>query len=150
MNEILNALNNKLIVGGIFCDLEKTFDCVSHDMLLSKLETCRITGIDNEPYYSYLKDGHQRVVIYNKTRHGTFSNWALIVHVIPQRFVLGPLLFLLYMNDLPQFINNKSMPILFAYDTSILFTHSKPTEFNSSTYTVLESRSAWFKKNYPS
>jgi len=45
-NEILNALNNKLIVGGIFCDLEKAFICVNHDRLISKLETCGITGID--------------------------------------------------------------------------------------------------------
>jgi hypothetical protein len=46
MNEILNALNNKLIVGGIVCDLEKAFIYVNHDRLISKLETHRITGID--------------------------------------------------------------------------------------------------------
>jgi Reverse transcriptase (RNA-dependent DNA polymerase). len=47
MNEILTALNNKLIVGGIFCDLEKAFNCVNHDKLISKLETYEITGIKN-------------------------------------------------------------------------------------------------------
>jgi len=50
MNEILSALNNKLIVGGIFCALEKAFDCVNHDILISKLDTYGITGIDTEPY----------------------------------------------------------------------------------------------------
>lgn len=69
MNEILNALNNKLIVGDIFCDGEKAFDCVDHDMLLSKLETCAITGKDKELYHSYLKGRYQRVLIDNKTHH---------------------------------------------------------------------------------
>jgi hypothetical protein len=48
MHEILNTLNNKLIVGGIFCDLEKAFECVNHALLLSKLETCGITSKDRE------------------------------------------------------------------------------------------------------
>ena len=47
-------MNNKLRVGGIFCDLEKAFDCVNHDMLLSKLEFYAITGRDNVLYKSYL------------------------------------------------------------------------------------------------
>ena len=46
VNEILHVLNNKLILGGIFCDLEKAFFCVNHDRLIMKLETYRITGID--------------------------------------------------------------------------------------------------------
>ena len=46
-NEILKALNNKLIVGGIFCHLEKASDCVNRAILLSKLELYRITGRDN-------------------------------------------------------------------------------------------------------
>jgi hypothetical protein len=107
--------NNELIVGGIFCDLEKAFNCVNNNILLLKLETYEITGKDRELYHSYLKDRYQRVLIYNMTHHyRTLSNWALITHRVPQGYVLGPLLFLLYMTDLPQIINNISTPILFA------------------------------------
>ena len=66
------------------------------------------------------------------------SNWVLIKDGIPQDSVLGPLLFRLYVNDLPMIINNKSIPILFAGETSILFIHSSITEFNINTHTVSE------------
>jgi hypothetical protein len=124
-NEGVNAMNNRLIVGGIFCDLKKTFDCVNHDILLSKLEVYGITGKDKELYQSYLKGRYQRVSIYNKTHHSsTLSTWALIKYGVPQGSIPGPLLLLLYMNDLPKCINDISIPILFADDTSILFAHS--------------------------
>jgi len=96
--------NNELIVGGIFCDLEKAFNCVNNDILLLKLETYEITGKDRELYHYYLKDRYQRVLIYNVTQHyRTLSNWALITHRVPQGYILGPLLFLLYMIDLPHY-----------------------------------------------
>jgi hypothetical protein len=65
-NEVVNAMNNRLIVGGIFCDLKKVFDFVNHDILLSKLEIYGITGKEKELYQSYLKGRYQRVSIYNK------------------------------------------------------------------------------------
>jgi hypothetical protein len=47
IHDILSALSNKLSVAGIFCDMEKAFDCVNHDMLLSKLEFYELTGKDS-------------------------------------------------------------------------------------------------------
>ena len=44
LNEMLTAMNNKQMVGGIFCDLRKAFDCLNHDILLEKLELCGISG----------------------------------------------------------------------------------------------------------
>jgi hypothetical protein len=63
INDILSALNDRLIVGGIFCDLAKTFDCVNHDILLAKLNFYEITGKANEWIKSYLKNRYQRVEI---------------------------------------------------------------------------------------
>jgi hypothetical protein len=59
-----------------------------------------------------------------------------------------PLLFLWYIIDLSQFVNNKSTPILFEDNTSILFIHSDTTELNSNTHTVFETINTWFKNNY--
>jgi len=99
--EILNAMNNKLLVGGIFCDLEKAFDCVNHDILLSKLKFYGINDKDLQVYQSYLDNRYCRTAIYNDSGNSNeVSDWASVRHVVSQGSILGPLLFLLYINDL--------------------------------------------------
>jgi exoribonuclease II len=62
--EILNAVNNKLLVGAIFCYLEKAFDCVNHDILLSKLKCHGISDKDCGLYHSYLDNRFCRLTNY--------------------------------------------------------------------------------------
>jgi len=144
-NEILNALNNKLSIGGIFCDLEKAFDCVNHKILLTKLEFYGITGNHYKLYKSYLMGRYQRTMLYNENVNITSSTWSKVEHGVPQGLVLGSLLFLIFINDLPKFINDKSVPLLFAYDTSILVFHPNPWFFYKTINTVFQTLNDLFK-----
>ena len=147
INEVLSALNNKQIVGGMFCDLIKAFDCVNHDILITKIENYGIIGKGKELFQSYIKGRYQPILIDNKTSHNTtVLNWAMIKNGVPQSSILGPILFLLYINDLPAVINKKTIPVLFADDTSILFTHCNTMEFHVNIDTVFGNVNTWFKK----
>jgi len=75
IDHILNALNNKLMVGGIFCDLQKAFDCIDHNILLAKLEFYGITGTTYRLIKSYLQGRYQRVVLNNYSPQ-PYSHWG--------------------------------------------------------------------------
>jgi len=77
-------MNYKLLVGGIFCDLEKAFDCVDHGIVLSKLKFYEINGKDFVPYQSYLDNKYFRTAIYDSNNGIRVLSWAKVGHGVPQ------------------------------------------------------------------
>ena len=93
---------------------------------------------------AYLGKRYCRTGIYNdKENSNKVSNWAKVRHGVPQGSILGSLLFILYINDLPKITNKTSSPITFADDTSILFTHSNLIDFNKNISIVFTTLNKW-------
>ena len=113
INHIHEAIKNKEHVLGIFIDLSKAFDTIDHKILLSKLENYGIRENAHSLLKSYLSDRKQYVTIL-----GEKSELLNVLYGVPQGSCLGPLLFLIYINDLCRVSKNNEF-ILFADDTNI-------------------------------
>ena len=100
---------------GVFIDLQKAFDTVNHSILLKKLEHYGVRGTAFSWFSSYLSDGKQYVSV-----NGHNSDHLKILCGVPQGSVLGPLLFLIYTNDLPN-VSKLLCFYLFADDTNIYY-----------------------------
>ena len=146
-NSILTAMNNNLIVGGIFCDLQKAFDCVNHKILLDKLEFYGIEGKFRTLIESYLTSRHQRVALGNITDSNNSSKWDVIKCGVPQGSILGPLFILFYINALPKILNKDNNMVPFVDDTSIIITDTNKLDFNISINQTFQGTNTWFNVN---
>ena len=126
--QINDTIDKGDIAVGVFVDFQKAFDTVNHTILLKKLEHYGVRGIANDWFASYLQNREQYVSI-GKVN----SDISHIAHGVPQGSVLGPLLFLIYINDLNQCIYFSTVRH-FADDTNLLYTVnlSKPRNRNQT------------------
>ena len=116
IDEITKALDEEKYAVSLFLDLSKAFDTVNHSILLSKLDLYGIPGNANQWFRSYLSNRKQKVFV-----NGVESNFLLVNSGVPQGSILGPFLFLVYINDFEKATNYFSLR-LFADDTSLTAT----------------------------
>ena len=140
--KVYNALNQKpsLQTLAIFIDLKKAFDTVDHDILLKKMDHYGIRGISNKWFENYLKDREQFVSV-----HGIDSDTQKIVCGVPQGSILGPLLFLLFINDLPN--ATEFFTLLFADDTTFQISGHDMNFLFQNANMELKKASTWFETN---
>lgn len=115
VDQIIDEIDNKKIVGALFLDLKKAFDTLNHTILLDKLEMYGIRGIANNIIRSYLENRKQFVHV-----NGVYSSLKPINIGVPQGSNIGPILFLAYINDLGN-LRLHGVPRLFADDTALFY-----------------------------
>ena len=140
----LSAINHNNIVGAVYLDFTKAFDFVDHDILLSKLGIYLKSHPSLLFFESFLKNRTQCVFT-----NGTFSSEQLIRYGVPQGSILGPLLFCIFINDLPLCLSDPNVSCdLFADDTSLHCSASTITDVQNSLQKSLNNVAEWCKDNF--
>ena len=139
----LKAINERKLVGCAMIDFRKAFNLVDHELLLRKLHIYKFDESSLSWFKSYLDNRTQQVVINNSS-----SSSGDVVCGVPQGSILGPLLFLLFINDLPLSLKNSSVSVdLYADDTTLYYIASDKAVLESNLQKALNIVRAWCLEN---
>ena len=141
VEQISTAIDHKLCTVGIFVDLKKAFDTLNASVLLSKLEHVGVRGIAHQWLKSYLTNRKQFVYVKENS-----SNYSNVIHGVPQGSILGPILFLIYINDIVNVSDNVDF-ILFADDTNLFKSGNKLANVCDELCQELRKLHTWFNIN---
>lgn len=141
LEDLYSRINRGGVAAAAFCDLSKAFDCVSHKILLRKLHSYGFRGVALSWFESYLAGRHQRVFMKSGYSGSRSIDWG-----VPQGSVLGPTLFLLFINDLPT-LDISGRFTLFADDTTVLWHCKDLASLNVSVSDDIKKIRAWCDAN---
>ena len=133
-------MDNGEVTAVVFLDLAKAFNMVRHS-LLEKLQAIRVRNTESDWFKSYLHDHQQRVVF-----NGTISTDRPVTCGIPQGSALGPLMFLIYINYLPDAVKHSKIN-MFADDTAIFLNRNKSNDIERKLNSDLQSITMWLEAN---
>ena len=139
-NHIAHELNSKKFCIGVFLDLKKAFDVVSHNILLKKLEKLGIKGLTLKWFESYLSNRKQCVEI-----GGVSSSSKNLDISVLQGSILGPILFLCFINDLS--LSTVLLALLFSDDTIVLASGYNLPDLINHVNEELQKLANWFRAN---
>ena len=129
----------------VFLDIRRAFDSINHEILLNKMNlNFGISGNALKWFDSYIKDREQQCIV-----NGQLSSSKKIICGVPKGSILGPLLFLLYINDMPDSLNNTT-PSLYADDSEIYASSDNSSDLISKLNEDLKKLSRWMRKSYKS
>lgn len=142
-NFVRNNIDHNNKVMGVFLDVQKAFDSVNHKLLMFKLENAGIRGLPYNLIKSFLGDRTQRVKL-----NDTHSDILEVSCGVPQGTVLGPLLFIIFINDLLKINTNLNTEIIsYADDTAILLSERTTESLYYEANRILNNIYTWFCKN---
>ena len=132
----------KQLTASILCDLSKAFDVINHDILIRKLDNYGIRGIVKDWLINYLKDRQQFVEFGNAK-----SRYCQIECGVPQGSILGPLLYLIYVNDIGNCVSTESHILSFADDTTLVMSDANPLTLFQNVNIEVAKLYSWFCAN---
>ena len=141
VDNICRNMDNGLLTGAIYMDLKKAFDTIDHNLLLTKLPRYGGGNQTLKWFSSYLRARFQRVEI-----DGNLSTPAEIQSGVPQGLIVGPLLFIMYINDLPSSVH-LSRVMLYADDTVLYYAAKSAAELEIALGLDLNNVASWMKED---